>query len=68
MYWWLLVEFICIYCGSVDNMQLIKRGGLPNADPSPGNPRFQAASKFCVVDSKCSGHRTGPKVISALST
>jgi len=24
MYWWLLVEFICIYCGSVDNMQFLK--------------------------------------------
>jgi len=52
MYWWLLGEFICIYCGSVDNMQFLKsltRGGVPNAHPSPGNPRFQAASTFCVV-------------------
>jgi len=55
MYWWLLVEFICIYCGSDDDVQFLKsltRGGAPNAHPPPANPRFQAASEFCVVDSK----------------
>jgi len=63
MYWWLLVEFIRIYGGSVDNMQFLKsltRGGLPNAHLSLGNPRFQAASKSCVVDSECSWQLNRP--------
>ena len=28
-------------------------GGVPNGHPSPRNPWFHAASKFCVVDSEC---------------
>jgi len=58
MNWWLLVEFICIYRGSVDNMQFLKsltRGGVPNAHPSP-------ASKFCVADSKCSWQPNRPQM------
>jgi len=40
-------------CAQRQFLKSLTPGGVPNGHPSPRNPWFHAASKFCVVDSEC---------------